>query len=448
MSSFFALLESFNTFLWGYCGGILITVVGLILSFRSRWMQIFSFGRVTRLFMWFVGGAREHPGALIEEDRRGTSPLKAFFASVGGCIGIGNLVTISLAVKIGGPGTLVWIWLVALFSMILKYSEIYLGIRFRVPDKKNGYNGGPMYFLSHAFPKLKWLPFIMASLLCVYGVEIFVFSVVKDSISHNWELPPFYVMMGLLVLIVLGTTGGLRRMGNISALLIPAFVLIYCGMTFWILSQNLSALPHVFKVIFTSAFTGHAAVGGFLGSSFLLVLAKGFSAAAYSGDVGIGYASVIQAEARTKSPASQAALSVFGIALDTFIVTCTVLLVVVTEVWTEPLGGELLVQTALSQYFPYMEHFMPVFLFILGYTTILPYFYAGMKAARFIAPRYGTLVYPAYALASFIVFSFYENKYALTTMNIAGGLLMLINIPALYKLRHEVKFEIPSRPHL
>jgi len=444
MEQLFLQLEVFNALLWGYGGVFCIAVFGILLSIQSKWMQIRKF-KDTALLFWETLLQATRPKSAVVDTSRGTSPLKAFFASVGGCIGIGNLVTISIAIKIGGPGALVWIWLVAFLAMILKYAEIYLGIKFRIPNGKNSYNGGPMYFLGKAFPKFPALPFIMAFFLCIYGVEIFVFSVIKDTLVHNWSLPPLAVMVGLIGLIVLGLSGGVRRMGTISGLLIPLFVSIFCFMTTWILIENITQIPAMFGLIFRSAFSGHAAVGGFVGSTFLIVLAKGFSAAAYSGDVGIGYASIIQSEARAKSPQDQAGLSIFGIFVDTFIVcTATVLLVVVTGVWKEPIGGEMMVQMALSQYFPYMEYFMPLFLFTLGYTTILPYFFAGMKAAQFMSPTYGGRIYACYGFIAFVVFSFYDNRFALTIMNIAGGMLMLINIPALYKLRHHIVFSVPK----
>lgn len=441
IESFFNSLDAFNTLLWGYLGTFLIITIGLFLSFEAKWFQIFKFKAIFSEFIDSLKPSIRKKEAAAYENEPGTTPLRAFFASIGGCIGIGNLVTISIAIKVGGPGALVWIWVVALLGMVIKYTEVYLGIKFRVTNKNNGYDGGPMYILQKAFPKIIWLPALVAVLMSIYGVEIFMFSVMKQTISSNWNING-HVATGLLIFLVFwGVRGGVDRIGAISSILIPIFVIVFLLMTFWILIGSIEEIPALIVTIVQSAFTGHAAVGGFAGSTFLIVLAKGFSSAAYSGDVGIGYASMMHAEARTKSPKPQARLTVFGIFLDTFIVcTCTVLLVTLTGVWTQDIPGDRMVQEALSLYFPYMDIFMPFFLFALGYSTLLPYMCAGLKAIKFVMPKNGHIFYYTYAALAFILFSFVDNTYALVVMSIAGGFLMLINIPSFWLLRSQVKY--------
>ncbi|HCR36831.1 MAG TPA: sodium/alanine symporter protein, partial [Opitutae bacterium] len=299
----FNLLEAFNNILWGYVGVALILSMGIYLSTKCKWMQVLQFPHIVHYFFHCLN-LKEDPAS--KNHTRGISPLKAFYASVGGCVGIGNLVTIAVAIQIGGPGALVWVWLVALLGMIIKYSEIYLGITYREPNDKNGYNGGPMYFLKKAFPGRTWVPILMAALMCIYGVEIYMFRIVKESFVVNFNLPPVGVTIGFLALILFAVSGGIARVGAISSFLIPAFVLIYLGMTAWVLGQNAAKLPELFGLIIRSAFTGHAALGGFIGSTFALTISKGISSACYSGDIGIGYASIIHSEARTCDEKKQA----------------------------------------------------------------------------------------------------------------------------------------------
>jgi len=220
-------------------------------------------------------------------------------------------------------------------------------------------------------------------------------------------------------------------------------VVVFMGMTGYVLYQNAGQIPELFNLILSSAFTGHAAVGGFAGSTFLLTLSKGVSSACYSGDVGIGYASIIHSQANTPTPQRQASLAIFGIFIDTFLVcTCVILLVLITGVWQQDLKGSMLVQSALSQYFPYMNIFMPIFLFILGFSTILAYLYAGLRSAQFLNPTRGGPFYIVFSLIMFVTFSFVPAEYALIIMNISGGLLMCINLPALFALRKEIKFSV------
>ncbi|MAP25020.1 MAG: sodium/alanine symporter protein [Rickettsiales bacterium] len=441
----FSGLDTFNTLLWGYLGTAFILIVGLFLSFRCNWYQITNFPEIVKEFVRSFSKVERQLEKKLALDSPGISSLRAFFASIGGCIGVGNLVTISMAIKIGGPGALLWIWVVALLGMIIKYTEVYLGIKYRVQNGKI-YQGGPMYIIQKAFPNLSVLASIVALLMAIYGVEIFMFSVVKQTLTNNFDLSGHWVTFGLVLAVFWGVYGGVNRIGAISSFLIPCFVIVFMLMTLWILIGSIHEVPHLLKTIFYSAFNGHAAIGGFAGSSFLMVLAKGFSSAAYSGDVGIGYASMMQAETRDKSPRRQANLTIFGIFLDTFIVcTCTVLLITLTGVWTENISGEQMVQVALSRHFPLMDYFMPIFLFALGYSTLLPYLCAGLKSAQYVMPKYGPLLYYGYALVAFVFFSFFDASYALIIMNIAGGLLMMINIPVFFCLRREVAYDKISK---
>jgi AGCS family alanine or glycine:cation symporter len=430
------LLDILDNALWGYIALPAILILGSALTFQSKFVQLRKFPAVVRIFLQFLM-KREHTG-------NGVHPLKAFFACVGGCTGIGNLVAICTAVQLGGPGALFWIWMTAIAGSIVKYAEVYLGIRYRVSNNKGGYHGGPMYFLQRVF-KSAWIPKFAALLLCIYGVEVYQFSVIADSLTTNLEVNKTVIVMTLLVLVVGASIGGVHRVGQISSMMIPGFILIYLGMGAWIFLQNLHEIPGVFHSVFASAFTGHAAIGGFAGSGLLLTISQGLRRGCYAGDVGVGYASVIHSETGETQPERQASLAIFDIFVDSFMIcTTSVLLVLVTGVWHQPLDATLLVQTALGYYFPYMEFFMPLFLFLLGYTTIIAYFCAGIKCAEHLAPTHGRRLYFVYAALALFAFSFIDTSQALIIMSITGGLLLVLNIYAIFILRHEISYAIPS----
>jgi alanine or glycine:cation symporter, AGCS family len=432
-------LNLIENLLWTYFGIPIVLLLGLYLSIKSNFFQFRHFPTVVKIFFGFL---RFRP----LKEQRGVHPLKAFFAAVGGCVGIGNIVGICTAVQLGGPGALFWIWITALAGMILKYSEVYLGLRYRVPNGKGGYNGGPMYFLAQAF-KRGWIPQLVCLLLCIYGVEIYQFSVVSSSISNNIGLNSYLVIAVLLLLVIFAGSGGVRRVGSISSKSLPFFVFIYVGMGVWVLLNNLEALPGVFKVIFVSAFTGHAALGGFAGAGLIAAMSHGIRRGCYTGDIGVGYASVIHSESNVQVPEKQAALAIFDIFLDTFIIcTTSLFLILTTGIWQEPIEAGMLVQTVLAQYFPYMHFFMPLFFFILGYNTINAYFCVGLKCAEHLSPHWGRIVYYAYAVVALITFSFLETSQAQTVMAIAGVSLLIINSIGIFLLRHEISFNLTSLP--
>lgn len=430
----FDILSVFEDFLWAFLGVPSMMLLGIYLTFKSGFIQIRKFPEVVRTFTSFLN--------LKENDVRGIHPLKAFFACVGGCVGVGNVVSICTAIQVGGPGALFWIWMTAIVGMVLKYAEVYLGIRTRVPNEQGGYNGGPMYYLKSIF-KNNWLPKLAALLLCIYGVEILQFSLVVHSVSFNWNVNPYILIAILLFLVIFAGRGGVKRVGNISAAIIPVFVVLYIAMGAWILFNNLDLIPEVIGMVIRGAFSEQAALGGFAGSTLMMTISQGIRRGCYTGDVGVGYASVINSETSAQEPEKQASLEFLGIFLDTFLVcTTSVMLILVTGVWQEPMEVGLLVQSALGQYFPYMSLFIPFFLFMLGYSTINAYFCAGLKCAEYLSPKRGKLVFNIYAVLSLVLFSLADVNQAQSVMAIAGGLLLLINMYGIFKMRDQISFDL------
>ena len=247
-------------------------------------------------------------------------------------------------------------------------------------------------------------------------------------------------MLALLAAILLAVRGGVKRVGQICSAIIPFFIVVYMAMILYILVDNASQIPALFGTIIESAFSGHAAVGAFTGSTILMALSQGVRRACYTGDIGIGYASVIHSESSVEEPGKQAALGIFGIFLDTFIVcTMTILVILMTGTWSEGYDSAEVVQRALEQYFPLMNVFMPLLIFLLGYSTMIAYFVVGIKCARFLAGEKGIIYYYFYAVIAFLVCSFVGTYQALSIMSVAGGLLLFINLLGIYLLRKEVE---------
>lgn len=433
----FQYLELINDFIWGHINFLIIIGLGLYFSWRSRFFQLRKFSKIVSTFIQF-----SKQGHTSD---RGMHPLKAFYAAIGGCIGIGNVVGICTAVQIGGPGAVFWTWIAGFLGMLLKYSEVYLGILHRVPNRSGSYDGGPMYFLKKAF-NVKWIPALVCILLCIYGVEVYMFTVIIDSISLNWHMNKYILVCILLVLSFFAVAGGIKRVGDICAKIIPLFLILYAGMSLWVIFMNFEKIPEVFALVFKAAFTPQAAIGAFAGSSIMLTIAMGMSRGCYAADIGIGYASVIHSESSTTEPAKQASLAIFGIFLDSFVVcTLSLLVVLITDVWKSPMSSSLMVQEALGNYFPHMNLFMPFFLFLLGYSTIIAYFSVGTKSAEYLSSKFGKKIYYLYALIAFILFSFVDPSHALIVMSLAGAMLLMINLSGIFKLRNEIQFRFEEK---
>lgn len=423
--------------LWGYLGmGLILTSI-IYLNFKSRFMPLVQFPKIFRYFL----------RCMQEEktDEVGVSSMKAFFATLGGCVGIGNLAAVGVAIQIGGPGALFWVCIVSFLGSIVKYAEIMLALKYRrLNASGSGYEGGPMHFLPKAFPKQRWLASLVCVLLAIYGVDIYMFTVIKTSFCVNFHLPDTVTYLGLLALVLLGAKDGINRVGMIGTILLPTFLILYTSMSIWVFMGSPMTLMDLIKLIFGSAFTGHAAVGAFVGSTFLLTVSKSISTSIYASDIGVGYASILQSEVRSKEINKQASLAVMGIFLNTFVVClCSMVLVLTTGVWKEPItDGGMLVQAALSKSFENMDYFMPFFLFSIGYTSLISFFLSGIKCARFVNKKWGVKLYYAYGIAAFTIFSYFSSYYALIIMTLVGGLLTIINLSGILKLRKEIDFEL------
>lgn len=428
--SFFRSLTTLDQFFWSYVAFVLIMILGGFLTFKMRFFQIRALPMIVKTFVQLL---------KTRSTGQGVHPLRAFFASVGGMIGIGNVVGIVTAIQIGGPGALFWVWVAALIGAMIKYSEIILGLKYRVANQRGGYDGGPLYFLKAAFNK-KWIPIAVAVLLCIYGVEVYQFSVVTDSLASNWNLNRYAVMGGLLGLVLYAGKGGVKRIGKICSTIMPFFLVTYVFMSLWMIGHEIHLVPGILLTVLKSAFTGHAPVGGFIGSSIALAIQHGISRAAYSADLGIGYDSIIQSESSTVHPEKQASLAVLGVFIDNLICTMSILVVLISGIWSsdQPIEASRLVQTALGKYFPSMALFMPLFLMIVGYTTLIAYFCVGLKCARFLAPKHGEKIYFAYAVIAFVFFSFFDQTQVLLVMSLSGALLLCFNLLGIFQLREQI----------
>lgn len=437
--AFFRHLEVVDDLTWTYIAVPTILIFGVYFSCKANWFQITHFKKITELFFKFLTPKKT-------TNNRGIPPLNAFFASIGGCIGIGNIVGVCTAVQIGGPGAIFWMWIAALLGMIVKYGEIYLGVKYRVDSGKKGYSGGPMYYLNKVDTS-GVLSTIFCLAMCIYGVEIYMFRIVTHSIVTGWGWNPYLVIAGLLAAILLSGKHGIETVGKVSSVLIPVFLVAFIAVCGWVFATNLGALLQGFVTIFSSAFSGHAAIGAFAGSTLMVTITNGMKRACYTGDIGIGYASIIHSESEEATPERQAALGIFGIFLDTFVVcTCTVLLILITGLWNQGIHEDLVLATALGKYIPYMWLVWPFFVFLLGFSSLIAFYAVGQKAAEFLWPKYGKQGYTLYAIVSFLLFSFVGSEaHIMTVMSAIGAILLVINMYGMLRLRNHISYNLRSK---
>ena len=392
-------LNNANVFYWEYIG------VPFLIAFGS-WLTYLTKGFQFRVLRHIFTQVKTFLIYTETKGHGGIHPLKLYFASVGGSIGIGNIVNVAAGFAIGGPGVLFWLWLASFMGMLVKYSEIFLGIKYRIQKPDGFYNGGFMYVAQHAFKSPLFGKFA-AGLMCIYGCEVYQFSVVAETVYQTYPINKFAAIFSLLGLTIFSAIGGIRRLANICSVLMPIFLLIYIVLCLYVIGISYEKLPHLLATVFQSAFTGHAAVGGFIGSSFLITMKEGVSRAVYAGDIGVGYDSMIQSETSAQDPRMQAKFSMISLFSNTFICSLSILVVLCSGVWTTGCPHNFLVTETFHMHFRYAKDFMAVLLFLAGFTTIISFLTIGYKSATFISERWGKIVYSFYALPALIVFSFY-----------------------------------------
>src|ERR1700722_11398173 len=229
----FCVLGAIESFYWSYIGFTIVVAIGIYFTFRSGFYQLKVLAHPIRTIKAVQKSS---------EGGDGINPFRVYFASVGGMVGLGNIVIVITAVQMGGPGSLFWLWIAGFFGALIKYSEIYLGMKFRIDDGREGHHGGPMIYLQKAF-KNKWISRFIPSLYCfllaIYGVEISQFVVVSDVLTEAIPLPSYLILGGLLALTVYGGFGGIRRLANISTVIMPPFIAIYLILCIYIIGMHI-----------------------------------------------------------------------------------------------------------------------------------------------------------------------------------------------------------------
>ena len=430
----FNILVYMDNIYWGTIGWLLICLSGIYFTIISKGLQF-------KTLYNFKSNIKELIRESRDAEQVGINPFKLYFTSVGGMVGLGNVVGISVALFIGGPGSLFWTLIATFSGMILKYCEIYLGVKYRVQNKHGGFDGGPMYYMQVAF-KGKFLAYLIAFLICLYGIETYQFLILVDRIEHTFHFNRTVVIAGLLLITVYTALGGIKRLASICVILMPIFMVSYIVFTIYVIAININLLPDFLLLCIKSAFSSSAAVGGFAGSSMILAAQFGVSKTVYSGDIGVGYDSIVQSETRIADPKKQAHLAIYALFSDSLIGILTNLMLGVTNAWQTmtDLPPSDVVATVLSRHLPYSDLFMTILFFFAGFAAVIAYMAAGVKCASFIKPRYGRYVYLLYAVFALVFFCNFPQEKVIVFMSVLSGFLVLINIIGIIKLRKKIEF--------
>ena len=395
------------------------------------------------------------------------SQFQALTTALAATVGTGNIVGVATAIGIGGPGALFWMWVTGLVGMASKYSEAFLAVRFRATDAAGEKSGGPQYYLQHGiggwFGKTLALMFAIFAVLACFGIgNMTQGNAIASNMEGSWGVPTWATGIVLAVMTLVVLLRGITTIGKVTAGLVPVMIILYVLGGLWILIANFEALPAAFAQIFTDAFTGTAAVGGFAGSAIMIAVQFGVARGLFSNESGLGSAAIAAAAAKTSHPVRQGLVSMTQTFIDTIIVVSfTGLTIVVTGVWnqTDPETGEqisaaLMTGEAFSHGLPgeWGHWIVTIGLILFAYSTILGWSYYGERNIERLFGR--RMVMPFRILFSLIVFVGCTTQLGIvwSFSDVMNGLMALPNLIGLLVLSgliaRETKWYLKHDPKL
>ena len=336
------LLSDISSFIWGFPLIILLIGGGIYLILYSRFIPFKYFFHAIDI----VRGKYDN-----SNDQGEISHFAALSTALSATVGMGNIAGVSVAISIGGPGAIFWMWVSGIIGMSTKFFTSSLAIMYRGKDSKGNIQGGPMYFIVEGLGK-KWKPLAVFFSMCglVGALPVFNVNQLKQAINDILLIPMGYqvsfqsdFIIGLILIIITSFVilGGLKRISSVASKLVPFMVLIYMISVITIIIINIEDLPYYISLIFYDAFTalnfrGDSVTGGVLGSLIILGIRRG----AFSNEAGIGMAPMAHGAAKTNSPIKEGLVAMLGPAIDTlFVCTLTALAVLITGVWQTDLNG-------------------------------------------------------------------------------------------------------------
>ena len=423
------LLKALDAFAWGPPLLILLVGTGIYLTIRLGLLQ------VTRLPKAFQ---------LIFTKDKGHGDVSSFAAlctALAATVGTGNIIGVATAIKVGGPGALFWMWMAAFFGMATKYAEGLLAIKYRTKDANGAVAGGPMHYILLGMGE-KWRPlaifFALAGVLvALLGIGTFTqVNSITESIQNTAQVDPVITALILSIFVGIAVFGGLKSISKVSTAVVPFMAIVYILGTLTVILFNIEEIPATLALIFTSAFSPAAAVGGFAGASIRMAIQNGVARGVFSNESGLGSAPIAAAAAKTNEPVEQGLISMTGTFIDTLIIcTLTGLTILVTGVWSGDLNGVALTQSAFSTVFSYFgPSLLTIFLVLFAFTTILGWNYYGERCFEFLFGVRFIWLYRVVFVVMVLLGGFIELDMVWIIADIVNALMALPNLIALIVL--------------
>ena len=388
MTQIEAAIAAYVSFMWGLPLVILLVGGGFFFMLHSRLRHFRYFRHSIDLLRGKFHDDSDSIGGDI-------SHFLALATALAGTMGLGNITGVAVALTVGGPGAIFWMWVTAIVGISTKFYTATLSILYRGADDAGRLQGGPMYIIREGLGR-KWLPLAwlfaiagMVGTLPVFQVNQLV-QIIRDTVAIPNGLTTadshfnFDLVMGIVLAVIAFsiTVGNVKRVSAVAGKMVPAMVIFYFAVTSALLVSHIDQVPAMLWLIVTDAFSGEAVSGGVIGTVILIGVQRG----AFSNEAGIGTESLAHGAAKTNEPAREGLVAMVGPIADTLIVcTCTALTLLVTGVWQGGAQGVTMAAEAYEQVFPgFGSYLLLIMVFVLSMTTVLTYWYYGSKCMGFL----------------------------------------------------------------
>lgn len=435
MEQLTAWLDTVSGFIWGpYCLIPLLLLTGLYLTVVLRGLQFRQLGPALHQALI----VRREPGAKGD-----ITHFAALMTAMAATVGTGNIVGVATAIALGGPGALFWMWVTGLVGMATKYSEALLSVKYRVTNERGEQAGGPMYYLAEG---IRWKPlgrtlgwlFALFTAFAAFGIGNMVQSnSVADAIGGAFGVPAWVTGAVIALGVAAVTLGGIRAIGSFTSLFVPAMIAVYMGACAIVLLFNASAIPAAFALVFTDAFTGSSAAGGFLGATIAQAMRFGVARGIFSNESGLGSAGIAAASAKTEEPARQALVSMTQTFIDTLVVcTFTGIAIIASGAWTTGLNGAALTQHAFGSAMPGAigPSVVAICLAMFAFSTIIGWSHYGSRGIEYILGVRAIVPYRMLFVVAAFLGSIYTLDFVWLLSDVMNGLMALPNLIGLLLL--------------
>ena len=427
---FYTLIQTIDTFIWGPPLIILLVGTGIFLTCRLHLIQVFKLPLAMKL--------------ILTAKNKGSGDISSFKAlclAMSATIGTGNIVGVATAIAVGGPGAIFWMWVSAFFGMATKYAEGLLAIKFRSKDEIGQVAGGPMYYielgLGKKFRPLAILFAVFTILVAFFGIGTFAqVNAIVDSMQISFGVPIYITDIVLTLLVGIIIFGGLKSIARAATAIVPFMAVLYFVTCFSILILHITEIPAAIMLIIDSAFNGHAALGGFAGSTMMMAMQNGIARGVFCNESGLGSAPIAAAAAKTNWPAEQGLISMTGTFIDTlFICTMTGTTLILTGEWAGTHAGAAMTNAAFSyDYGSIGGIILTVSLILFAFTTILGWNYYGERACQYLFGIKGIVPYRVIFTILVASGAYLELQAIWVLADIVNGLMAIPNLIALLGL--------------